>query len=220
MRYSCLSMVLLVTFTVAACKTAELILLEPQLEPLAFVPEESSAPLVLRSFTDVSEEQDTGFWKPKKEYRFAPIDVLNDTLLVALRASRGFRTVTRDRVAPSARYEVSGQLVSLETSEPSSPFAEIAHPEVDAELALRVVVKDLESGEILADETVSGLGEDVLRLSPWWMPMESEYRDQELTDSLTHAYRQSISRAIAECAHRATLLVLKVAGHEPPTPGD
>ena len=109
----CLIFLMCSILFLTGCATRSLVL-NPRIKPLDFVIQQPYDSLILIPFEDRIPESEKG----KKNFREQPIDIFNDTLLTALRASQGFKRVVRGTDIGESHYQLSGAMISLATKEP------------------------------------------------------------------------------------------------------
>jgi hypothetical protein len=199
---------LLWSLGLVACKTRPLVL-EPRIRPLDYAPELKFESLHIMSFVDETPEEETGFLELEKRYRYAPVDVLNDTLLVSLRQSQAFERVQRNPRMPEGGYVLRGELVTLKTEESAFKFGLAPSTmKVTATCVTRYRLEDTATGEVLLKETIVSTGDGSVTVhggSSGIVTTISESGelstgtiDSPATYESTQGYEASISDAIGE----------------------
>ena len=167
------------------CATRPLVL-APRVKPLDASPTRQHDALVLAPFQSAVPEDDFG----RKRFRDQPIDVFNDTLLVALRGSQVFTRVVRSAESVNAGYRLSGVLGSLKTDESVFKFALASSTMgITATCLVSFRLEDARSGAVLLEDTFTATGRGQARVYGG-----GQYAQYDSTSG----YEESLSEAISE----------------------
>lgn len=177
---------LLTGCALTGCATTRPLVLSPRIKPLDFVVQQPYGPLTLIPFEDKTPEAEKG----RKQFRERPIDVFNDTLLTAIRASQSFKSVVRGTDTRTAEFQLSGVVNSLATDESVFQFGLIPSTmKVSAVCVSTVRLVDVMTGTVLLEESVTTTGEGSARVTGG-----GRYAQYDST----YGYEESISQAISE----------------------
>ena len=177
------------------CATRPLVI-SPRLRPLDTSPARPHDPLVLVSFQDAVPKDEVG----RKRFREQPIDVFNDTLLVALRTSQIFNRVVRGSEPPDMAYRLTGVIRSLKTNESAFKFGLVPSTMgITAACVVSVRLVDLKTSAVLLDDTLTTSGKGQARIHGG---------GQNVQYDSTSGYEESLSQAISDAV---SMIVKRVA---------
>jgi hypothetical protein len=150
-----------------ACQTRPLVI-QPHVRPLDFAPAAGAKleSLSMMSFVDESSGERAGFMKPEKRYRYPPVEVLNDALLVSLRESNAFERVQRNPRVLEGGYVLRGELLALETEESNFQFEFVPSTlKITATCVTRYRLEETATHRVLLEETISTSGDGSVTVS-------------------------------------------------------
>ena len=190
-----LLLTLLASSLVSGCRPRPL-LLNPQLRPASYVPEEKFDAIEIASFANEAAES---------EFRFLndPRIVFNDALFSALSNAQAFQSVSLRSVPGGSRYRLSGRILTMHAKEEASSFCLSCPTTVAADFAAHFRLEDTFTGTLLLDEKISGSGVGQGHVTPgstrYGVSATVDYSygiEQALSDALTRTIAAGTDRII------------------------
>ncbi len=177
------------------CATRPLVI-SPRVKPLDAAPARQHDALVLVPFENAIPPEDFG----RKRFRDQPVDVFNDTLLVALRSSQMFARVVRTVEPAAGAYRLSGVVHSLTTDESAFKFGLAPSTmQITAGCVVSLRLEDVRTGSVLLEDSFTTTGRGQARVYGG-----GQYAQYDSTSG----YEESMSEAITEAV---SAIVARVA---------
>ena len=144
------------------------LLLNPQLRPASYVPEEKFDAIEIVSFANEAAGIDPNdpriridvlFSWEKFQFLNDPRIVFNDALFSALSNAEAFQSVSLRSVPGGGRYRLSGRILTMDAKEEETSFFCLScSTTVAADFAAHFRLEDTFTGALLLDEKISGSG--------------------------------------------------------------
>jgi hypothetical protein len=189
------------------------LLLNPQLRPVSYVPEEKFDAIEIVSFANEAPGIDPNdprigidalFSWGKFRFLNDPRIVFTDALFSALSNAEAFQSVSLRSVPGGSRYRLSGRILTMDAKEEETSFFCLScSTTVAADFAAHFRLEDTFTGALLLDEKISGSGVGQGHVSPGRIdatePTTVDYSygiEQALSDAITRTISAGTERII------------------------